>query len=133
MALKTAAVVLGLATPSLFAQSDSPGDFQTHGINNGRAWRAFTASMKLAYMSGVYDGLGYNMGPEIVREFPWGMGFNHGEIMQQLDRFYRDSANVRIPIIQALSVVKRKFEGASETELRDLTTSLRATAARDVK
>lgn len=53
----------------------------------------------------------------------------HGEIIEQMDRFYADAANVRIPVNYAYSVIGERVRGTKEDLLQRHIERLRRAAA----
>ena len=49
------------------------------------------------------------------------------DLVQQIDKFYSDSANLRIPVIEAYVYTNKKLIGDSSKDLTDLETLLRRT------
>jgi len=49
------------------------------------------------------------------------------DLVQQIDKFYSDSVNLRIPVIEAYVYTIKKLKGDSSKDLVDLETLLRKT------
>jgi hypothetical protein len=101
---------------------------RTNGMVNGRAWNEFNAAMKAGYLIGLSEG------SEVVAAFATAgkdkadllpSVLNFGEISAALDLFYKEPTNAPVPVVFAVSYVKRKAEGASEAELKQLEADLR--------
>lgn len=52
-------------------------------------------------------------------------GFNLNELAKQIDMFYQDSANLKIPFIEAYRYISKRIKGASPQELDNFAASLR--------
>lgn len=52
-------------------------------------------------------------------------GFRTSDIVQQIDAFYSDSSNLRIPIVDAYKYAMKKMHGAKQRELEDYAAELR--------
>jgi len=52
-------------------------------------------------------------------------GFRMSDIVSQIDAFYRDSANVRVPIADAYQYAMRKMKGEGASALEKYTEQLR--------
>ncbi|MEK6808093.1 MAG: hypothetical protein AABY14_00230 [Nanoarchaeota archaeon] len=52
-------------------------------------------------------------------------GFNFNELAKQIDMFYQDSANLKIPFIEAYRYISKRIRGASPQELDNFAASLR--------
>jgi hypothetical protein len=47
------------------------------------------------------------------------------DVVQQIDRFYGDSSNLRIPVVDAYKYAVKKMHGAKQQELDDYEAELR--------
>ena len=47
------------------------------------------------------------------------------DLVEQVDKFYADSLNLRVPIMEAYRYALKKLRGASQTELDQLSASMR--------
>ena len=101
----------------------------TDGMINGRAWREFHEAVKAGYLIGLSEG------SEVVATVATGgtkkadllpSKLNYGEISAALDLFYKERTNAPIPVALAVGYVKRKAEGASEAELKQIEAELRS-------
>ena len=117
----------------LFFTILSADDDHTNGSINGRAWKAFNPAMKAGYLLGLFEG------SELVAEFVsngktkqvlFNQSIKFGEVSVALDTFYTDTTNAPVPVIFAVSYVKRKAEGASEAELKELEAKYRRLSQR---
>ena len=98
------------------------------GKFNGRYWNQIASleGRRQAYLEGVMDALAeYNRAPQ---EQLWPNGATDWEVEKSLNRFYRDPANLQIPILDAIYVVKLRFEGNDTKRIDDATRQARTTA-----
>lgn len=122
-----------LLAPLLIAENAGATD----GALNGRTWKAFNDTQKTIYFKGLEDGWGMILS-RIWSEEPIGdeaakalvkatirvikdlavEKFTRGEIIQQLDTFYGDAANIRIPVAIAFKFAKDRLEGRDEVLIR---------------
>jgi hypothetical protein len=112
-----------LLTLSALAQNSND---QTAQMSNGRAWDVFTESIKVGYTAGVYDSLVMSgvLGSEKItaENAPVANGFKVGDYVKELNRFYSDGENIRIPITLAMKFCTTKLKG--QTKKEDLEASL---------
>jgi hypothetical protein len=112
---------------------DTSSEYLTMGFFNGRMWSMMNKTSKDSYVAGVYSGAvlfrdvvinQQTCTAKIVNET-----FNstiqisrtkYGEIAQQIDSFYSDSSNLRIPIHNAY-----EFRGESPSKIEEYTAQLR--------
>jgi hypothetical protein len=52
-------------------------------------------------------------------------GFRTSDVVQQIDGFYQDSSNLRIPVVEAYKYAIKKMHGAKQHELEDYAAELR--------
>ncbi|HTS46869.1 MAG TPA: hypothetical protein VMH05_02935 [Bryobacteraceae bacterium] len=81
--------------------------------------------MRSAYLQGAYEGDGLC---RVIANatIGWPTSLTFEEIEQALDLFYKEPTNASIPVlIGGVYYVKRKAEGASEAELKQLEVDLR--------
>lgn len=119
------------------AQNDAKktGDFV-----NGRFWENSTPTFKAGYVFGLRDGLvliaGDNRTAAVQQALTGSLiMYRDGqatleEVIEQIDGFYADRANIRIPIFEAYAYCMKRTSGAAKKELDDLLTELRTRAAR---
>lgn len=123
------AIILLLFTGLLSADDAD----HTAGMTNGRSWKQFSRTTKDAYVSGLNNGnvltmmMYANFDPKQLRsEFAlMPAGLTIGEVVDSLDLFFQEPTNAPIPVGFALTYVRRKAEGASEADLKELGATLR--------
>jgi len=108
----------------------------TGGFRNGRVWVRLATSDKVYYVGGIKDGqviATFALPADTPRKYidilnstdP--TGFVVGDYAKALDDFYKEPANVRIPIIYAYHFISKKLSGMSPTDLADFEANLRKT------
>jgi hypothetical protein len=129
---------LPIESVALQATSDS----FTGGMPNGRMWQSLTSIAKLAYLAGLNDGVN-SFRAKLDRETklePFRNAIEsaentlytkatYAEIIDQMDLFYKDSANARIPLRYSYEYSLKRIKGAASTELDDFLSTLRAFAS----
>lgn len=77
------------------------------------------------------EGLAPTLRTYAVKAFAdaWPVGFTYEEIISQIDKFYSDSANVRLPVLNALEVAQMRFDGTDEPTVQARINSMRKTVA----
>lgn len=109
--------------------------------DNGRAWQKLTPQMRIMMVSGIEQGLvlaareAYSAGPTATNGTQLNRmlddlligGFKLSDLVSQIDVFYQDSSNLRIPVADAYKFSMKKMHGAKSWELEDFTASLRQT------
>jgi hypothetical protein len=129
--MKTLLLSLVMLTfaPASHAQRDELPS-ATNGMPNGRLWASLSGPAKLTYLLGLRDGALAMAGelssktqvPTFVALIDsvhdsFNSKANYDEIEKQLNSFYQDSANARIPIIKAYQYCLKRIKGAPATEL----------------
>lgn len=77
---------------------------------------------KLMFVRGVYDGLGFAGDSEMKKMFYYeGEGNNfYGNLVEALDKFYLDSRNINITIVEALVIVSFELRGVKQEVIEGL-------------
>src|SRR5438552_1746656 len=112
---------------------------ETFGVlaQNGRTWHSFDTQAKIVYLNGIQDGAVLLLKELFVTNLPDDgkraldavtiPGFHFSDLVKQVDLFYSDSANVRVPIIEAYRYSIMKMKGAENSELDRVVNKLRQT------
>ncbi len=107
---------------------------------NGRAWKVLDAQSRITFLDGIEEGI------YLLLRQSWEKtnvdaekrllekeadqltvrGFRFYDLVQQIDDFYQDSSNVRIPVVDAYIYTLRKLKGAKKQELENYAAELRA-------
>ena len=86
---------------------------------NGRLWRDWNETGKLAYLLGLREGLNPLMENipkhEADTYFPPTMTLSQTEAA--VDKFFEDSENIRVPIFAAMRIVTMKVNGATQDQI----------------
>jgi hypothetical protein len=128
-----------LAALAMIATYSSGQALSTLNMANGRAWNAMSSDDKMLYLRAGWDvvrllmldlpkprptaveGLIEDLSPEPL---------TGPEVIQELDIFYKEPANLPVPVVMALGWVTKKAYGASRRELDELEASLRGIATK---
>jgi len=106
---------------------------------NGKAWIKLDSQSKIMYLVGVEDGAALliaemdsvpNEKANARAAFPAFerlsiKGFRFSDIMEEINRFYEQASNRRIPVVDAYRYVLKKFRGAAPEELAATESALR--------
>ena len=140
-------VVVLITTASLLQAQTTEEEAQTWGRlddqsqfhwSNGKAWKLLDHQSKLTLVEGIEQGM-MLMAREVGRDATSSdraatkkqldnltiRGFRMSDIAEQIDAFYRDSVNLRIPIVDAYKYAMKKMHGAKQRELEDYAAELR--------
>lgn len=112
-----------LLSVAVCAAQSPPED--TGGLLNGRLWMEAAPLQRSMYIWGVWDALAVTHSQAGEFGAP---GFNGAETSKCIDQFFGDSANIQVPIVQAMVICARKFKGASSVEIESLTIDARRRA-----
>ncbi len=104
---------------------------------NGRTWQHLDKQSRIMFLNGMQDGVMLSL-KEISGEIDSAKiqrvllattvpGFQFSDIVKQVDVFYSDSANIRIPVLEAYMYSLQKMKGATNANLEHLMTQLRQT------
>lgn len=106
---------------------------------NGKPWLRLDSQSRTMYLLGLVDGASLLIAemdtvPNEKGNAPTAFpalerlvinGFTFFDITEEIDRFYQQSSNRRIPVVDAYRHVLKKFKGASSEELAADQSSLR--------
>lgn len=131
-------ITLGMITGLMAQTNEMESEFKigitTKGgevysvVGNGRAWQTLDSQSRMTYINGIYEGLVLARREGLDWErLKRPSGFRMSDLVQQIDKFYSDSANLRIPVIEAYVWIIKKLKGDSSKDLADLETLLRKT------
>jgi len=106
---------------------------------NGKPWITLDLQSRIMYLVGLDDGAGLLIA-EIVSDLNEKVvasaalaakerltikGFRFSDIVEEIDQFYAEASNRRIPVVDAYRYALRKFQGASPEELAAAKSALR--------
>lgn len=134
--MKPIALILAVSLAGcLFARAASDDDISSARLLNGHAWLAMTATQKVTYLRGMYDGVLWaryilagtkvDQADEVLSQVQI-KSMTFGEMASAIDSFYGDTSNVQVPVALAHEWLKHKVGGASKPELDDEATKLRS-------
>ncbi len=108
-------------------------------MTNGKAWLELDLQSRIMYLTGIENGAALLIAemadapnekanahaavPALKRLMI--KGFKFGDIADEIDRFYEQASNRRIPVVDAYRYVLKKFKGASPEELEAVQSALR--------
>lgn len=132
-----------LASASLFAkpedQNGASALTETHGYLNGRTWVKLNDSGKLWLVYGIHDGTTSAFAVAVAKvetdsiavkkiealgKF-WQASFSYGEVVREIDRFYKEPANAVIPVAIAFAFALRRLRGEPASSMEDAASELR--------
>jgi hypothetical protein len=136
-------VFLLVPAPLISADREDETVFETgvfvSSMINGKSWIKLDRQSKIMYLIGVENGAGLLIAemdsapneegnaraalPALERLMI--KGFKFSDIMEEIDRFYEQASNRRIPVVDAYRYVLKKFKGASPEELAAAQSALR--------
>jgi hypothetical protein len=132
-----------LLTLTLQSATQQEPSLMTQGFINGRAWMNFDEAAKIAYLFGFMDGANalqvqLDDQPELKSldgviwkaKEPLLTKAATGEVAQQIDTLYRDSANLRIPVVFAYKYAVKRINGGTPAELEEYLTNVRRNVSR---
>ena len=111
------------------------GDFR-YSAANGRGWNQLAAGSKEIFIEGMISGIlaalqrsSQKLDSNSTETLNWlmsgGQKYSKPDIIQQIDKFYSDGANINIPILEAYKYAFFKFEGAKDEDLNRAISQLR--------
>jgi hypothetical protein len=108
--------LLLILTLSFVATGVAQEDLMTTAeMNNGRVWNVAMARDKLLYVVGIHDSIVWKAisSPEKITNdnVNWAVGFVVNDYISELDAFYKDTANIRIPLPVAVDYCTRRLRG----------------------
>ncbi len=111
----------------------------TYSWENGRNWNDYDMQSKINFLYGIEQGA-LLLTRELANAEPKQIdsekilqkvesltisGFKFSDLVKQIDLFYGDSANVRIPIVDAYMHALKKLRGGTTGQLEDELAALR--------
>jgi hypothetical protein len=103
----------------------------TGGMLNGRAWLASERDARVMYIRGIQDGL--VLAAALIDSKPdantllrhTALQFRPSDYIDEINTFFQDPNNVRIPIFYAWEYTNSKFKGAPQHRLDELMQTFR--------
>ena len=141
----TIVFVFLLAPLSLIAEDEEEGntkfttDFFVCSMMNGKSYIELDPQSRILYLCGIDDGAilliaemdSVKNEKQTARAALPALnrltikGFRFSDIMEEVNRFYEQASNRRIPVVDAYRYVLKKFRGASPEELASTQSALR--------
>lgn len=119
---------LGSGHPTRAQEGGLAPEDKTQGRPNGRIWERLDRQTKIFFLYGIESGLALGAdwtGNEKTYKQLSIKGFKFGDLAQEIDAFYSERSNIRVPIAFAYVFVIRKMNGATRAELDDYSSELR--------
>lgn len=121
-------LLLAFAALSCAAQTQST---TTGGMLNGRAWQTSPRDARLMYIRGIQDGL--VLAAALIDSKPdatmllrhTAPEFRPSDYIDEINAFFQDPNNIRIPIFYAWEYINSKFKGAPQHRLNELMDNFR--------
>lgn len=103
--------------PALVVAQAQTGQVKTFGLFNGYAWNAFgSAEVQRIYLAGASEAL-IREAPAIFEKSYTTGNLTTADVQVLVTNFYSETANLPIPIIDALHVVSMKTRGVSQEDI----------------
>lgn len=136
-------IFLLVPAPLISADQEDETEFKTGvfatTMMNGKAWIRLDQQSKIMYLTGIENGVNLliaemdsapNEEGNARAALPASKrlmikGFRFSDITEEIDRFYEQASNRRIPVVDAYRYVLKKFKGSSPEELATVQTALR--------
>ena len=131
MLIGTLALVVAMTAPAIRAvasQGDLNPEELSQGWPNGRFWAKLAAQSKIMFLYGVESGVFLSAdvsGSDTAVHDLTVSGFRFSEVADEVDLFYGERSNVKIPVSFAYAYVTKKMRGASPAKLDSLAAGLR--------
>lgn len=89
-------------------------EMKTGTLENGRLWLTLPNIVRTFYVDGFITGLQAGLGigggmAAINRTMPY--GFKLGDVVEEIEKVYREKENVRVPIVKTIMLVLQKLRG----------------------
>jgi hypothetical protein len=114
-------LLIFFALTGLVFAGDDP--VMTNNFINGRMWVESPDGERTMYVEAIRE---MTTLATDIKPFPETMKI--GEVIAAVTSFYGDATNLTVPVLSAMFYVKRKSEGATPEELKDLEARLRRTS-----
>ena len=125
--------------PSVLLSQKVEDETDTKGWGNGRYWEQLDLNAKNQHLYGIEAGINLfanELFSQSKDDAEWNRtenlrskltiaGFRFSDLVQQVDAFYKDRANIRIPVAYAYSYSVKKMSGDSPELLERFLSSLR--------
>lgn len=107
--MRLLSVVLSCCFAVLPLHAQDPGNFQASHLSNGRLWLQMSVEDREVYLAALRDSARFEAimtapdanAANVAMQERWAHGFNVRDYEAELNRFYVDTGNVRVPIVLA--------------------------------
>lgn len=117
-------IVCVLIFPSVVLGLQKEDLSRTQGLVNGRWWGEQHIEGRTAYFNGHADGIRLGGNDALFKSVVI-TSLTFGEMIDEVDKFYEERANIPIPVTYAMVYIAKKVKGATPSELQDYAASLR--------
>ena len=129
---KTLFAVLALSSSLVLVNAQKPDDDDfTVGRTNGRGYLKLDMQARIALLAGIDDGMAFLADEGVIPIATVNRytvnGFYVSDFAKQVNDFYKDMANIRIPVSYAFLYVQRKSKGENPRDLENFLATLRKT------
>jgi hypothetical protein len=133
--------MLGASFAVLQAQTDErqkTDEYHTKGFLTGRMWNELSEGGKVMYINGLLDGQDLSVltlqDNKISKQIQQAVmyyadGYRVDDYVKTINAFYKEPANVRVPMLWAYKYASTKLKGASEAKLNELVANYRQQVA----
>jgi hypothetical protein len=100
-------------------------------VSNGKGWKELDTQSKIMYLNGIEEGVRlfllnatsgeYKKSTGVLFKVENNLiisGFHFSDLVEQVNDFYSDASNLRIPVIEAYAYTVRKMKGDTPQELQ---------------
>lgn len=107
-------------------------------VSNGRFWEILNTQSKIFFLMGIHEGMALLFQEMSLKEAHINnkeileainslssSGFHFSDYVNQIDNFYEDRANIKIPIIEVYRFAQLKIKGISKEQLEKRMSILR--------
>lgn len=126
-------------TPILIGQVKDGGKISRQAMN-GRGWMVLPLQAKITFLAGLDEGFlltlkqmetekrsRQSIADVLQSQYYYTGSFRMSELAGQVDSFYADTANLRIPVVEVYRYVYQRIKGAMPEELASIAAELRRT------
>ncbi len=139
--------MLAIAAMALLSQQTSEDETMSsshltqnsdYSFSNGKAWKTVGLQSRIMWVQGIEEGMAFTVREVyprasttdrvlIEKEFNGELihGFRVSDVVRQINGFYEDTSNLRIPVVDAYKYTIKKMHGAKQQELEDFAADLR--------
>jgi hypothetical protein len=131
--------IVSASTPDKYVTEVYMG-YARYASSNGRYWNVLKRQAKITFLHGIEEGFSLlelhlyesNFDPntlksiaDIIQHDLLVSGLRFSDLVDQVDKFYTDSLNLQVPIMEAYRYAIKKLRGAPQTELDQMSAAMR--------